>query len=264
MTDTEFRLPRRDRAPDARGLRKIVSASKRKAIIGAGLLLAPLIDRALSRWSLLEDRPVYDPSLFPWVARLEENWATIRDEADQVLGDRSALPPVRTISPDHGRIATDDGWKSFVLWGYGLRSEANCARCPKTAKYLDEIPGLLSAMVSVLDPHCHIPRHIGPTKAIVTAHLGLRIPRQPDRCRMQIADVDHVWQEGRMLLFDDMYEHEVWNDTDERRVVLLLHIARPERFPGSLIRDAFIAAARNSPFIQDVRDNIEAWRQAAG
>jgi beta-hydroxylase len=115
----------------------------------------------------------------------------------------------------------------------------------------------------VLDPHCHIPRHTGLTKAIVTAHLGLRIPRQLARCHMEIADTDHVWQEGRMMLFDDMYEHEVWNDTDERRVVLLLHIKRPERFPGSLVRDAFLAVARRSPYIQDARRNIEAWRRKA-
>ncbi len=235
--------------------------AKRAAIIWLGLRLSPVIDRALSRWSKLDDQPVIDPELFDWVPELEENWTMVRHELDQVLDDKSALPPLRLISPDHSRIAIDDRWKSFFLWGYGLRSEENCARCPETARLLDRVPGLMTASFSVLDPHCHIPRHTGLTKAIVTAHLGLRIPRQPDRCHMEIADTDHVWQEGRMMLFDDMYEHEVWNDTDERRVVLLLHIKRPERFPGSLVRDAFLAVARHSPYIQDPRRNIEAWRR---
>lgn len=236
--------------------------AKRAAIIWMGLRLSPLIDRALSRWSELDDQPIIDPNLFDWVGELETNWRTIRDEADRVLGDESAMPPLRLISPDHCRIATDDGWKSFFLWGYGLRSAENCARCPQTARLLEGVPGLLSALFSVLDPHSHIPRHTGPTKAIVTGHLGLHIPQQPEGCHMEIADTDHVWQEGRMILFDDMYEHEVWNDTDERRVVLLLHIRRPERFPGSLLRDVFIAAVRHSPFIQDARRNIEDWRAA--
>ncbi len=237
--------------------------AKRAAIIWMGLRISPFVDRAVSRWSELDDNPVIEPELFDWVPELEENWTAIRDEADQVLGDTSALLPVRLISPDHGEIATDDRWKSFVLWGYGLREEENCARCPKTARLLDRVPGLLSALISVLDPHSHIPRHTGPTKAIVTGHLGLRIPSQPERCHMEIADTDHVWQEGRMILFDDMFEHEVWNDTDERRVVLLLHIKRPVRFPGSLVRDAFIGAVRRSPFIQDARRNIETWRRSA-
>jgi beta-hydroxylase len=236
--------------------------AKRAAIIWMGLRFSPLIDRALSRWSELNDQPVIDPGLFDWVPELEQNWMAIRNEADQILGDKSALPPLRLISPDHCQIATDDRWKSFVLWGYGLRSEENCARCPETARLLERVPGLLTALFSVLDPHSHIPRHTGPTKAIVTGHLGLRIPRQPERCHMEIADTDYVWQEGRIILFDDMYEHEVWNDTDERRVVLMVHIKRPERFPGSLVRDAFLAAARHSPFIQDARRNIENWRRS--
>ncbi len=236
--------------------------AKRAAIIWMGLRVSPLIDRALSRWSELDDDPVIDPEIFDWVPELERNWGAIRDEADQVLGDISATPPLRLISPDHSLIATDDRWKSYFLWGYGLRSEDNCARCPTTARLLEQIPDLLTALFSVLDPRSHIPRHTGPTKAIVTGHLGLHIPQQPDKCHMQIADNDHVWQEGRMVLFDDMYEHEVWNDTDERRVVLMLHIKRPERFPGSLVRDAYLAAVRHSPFIQDARRNIEDWRRA--
>ena len=92
--------------------------AKRAAIIWLGLRFSPVIDRALSRWSELDDQPVIDPELFDWVPELEKNWTTVRDEVDQVLGDKSALPPLRLISPDHCRIATDDRWKFFVLWGY--------------------------------------------------------------------------------------------------------------------------------------------------
>ena len=236
--------------------------ARRAALIWMGLHFSPVIDRALSHWSELDDNPVIDPQRFDWVPELEAKWTTIRAEADRVLGDKSALAPMRAISPDHRGVVTDDDWKTFVMWGYGIRVEENCARCPATARLLENIPGLLSALFSVLDPHSHIPRHTGPTKAIVTGHLGLRIPRQPERCHMQIADTDHVWQEGRMFLFDDTYEHEVWNDINEHRVVLMLHIKRPERFPGNLVLDAFIAAARHSPDVQDARRNIETWREA--
>ena len=189
--------------------------AKRAAIIWVGLRFSPVIDRVLSRWSELDDQPVFDPELFDWLPELEKNWTTVRDEWDHVLGDKSALPPLRLISPDHGLIATDDRWKSFVLWGYGLRSEENCARCPETARLLERVPGLLSALFSVLDPHCHIPRHTGLTKAIITGHLGLHIPHHPDRCHMEIADTDHVWQEGRMILFDDIHPTALHGSADQ-------------------------------------------------
>jgi ornithine lipid ester-linked acyl 2-hydroxylase len=51
----------------------------------------------------------------------------------------------------------------------------------------------------------------------------------------------------------------VWNDTEDHRVVLLLHLKRPLRFPGSLVRDALFAVMRASPFVRDGVRNIERW-----
>ena len=47
-----------------------------------------------------------------------------------------------------------------------------------------------------------------------------------------------------IVIFDDMNSHEVWNDTHEVHIVLLLYLKRPSRFPGSAIRDFLVAALR--------------------
>ena len=65
-----------------------------------------------------------------------------------------------------------------------------------------------------------------------------------------------------MVVFDDMYPHEVWNDSNEDRVVLLLHVKRPQRFPGCLVRDGFFSALRRSSFVQDGLRNLEQWEKA--
>jgi beta-hydroxylase len=39
------------------------------------------------------------------------------------------------------------------------------------------------------------------------------------------------WSEGQALIFDDTFNHEVWNDTDGYRVVLFVDFARPLRQP---------------------------------
>ena len=106
------------------------SQMDRGAITWAGLRL---LDRVLARYSTIPDHQVFPNSLFPWTARLEENWAVIRSEADEVLRDRRSIPPLRMLSPDHDSIAIDDRWRSFFLWGYGLRWKPNCERCPETA-----------------------------------------------------------------------------------------------------------------------------------
>ncbi len=242
----------------------MATRSRRRAVlVWTGLRLLAVADRVLARFSTVENRPVYDTASFPWLERLEDNWQVIRAEADTALTDLGRVPPLRAISPDHDLIATDDRWRSFFLWAYDTRWERNCRRCPQTVRLLDGVPGLLSAFFSVLEPGAHIPRHTGPTKAILTAHLGLHVPGDGKACRMRVDAQDVRWQDGKAIVFDDMYPHEVWNDTDEPRVILLLHVKRPQRFPGTLVRDGLFAALKSSPFVQDGLRNLERWEEEA-
>jgi beta-hydroxylase len=76
---------------------------------------------------------------------------------------------------------------------------------------------------------------------------------------MQVGQREVTWEEGRLLVFDDMYPHEVWNDSNEVRIVLLLQVRRPERFPGSLLRDGFFAILRRSSLVADAWRNLNDW-----
>jgi hypothetical protein len=131
-----------------------------------------------------------------------------------------------------------------------------------TAQMLEQIPNLLTAFYSVMLAGAHVPHHTGPTKAILTAHLGLIIPLKRDRCHMEVAEHDVIWEQGKVVVFDDMYPHEVWNDTDEDRIILLMHLKRPLRFPGTWLRDLFFAILRASPFVKDGVRNLERWEKA--
>mgnify|MGYP003309273515 CR=1 FL=1 len=65
-------------------------------------------------------------------------------------------------------------------------------------------------------------------------------------CRIRVGAEWRTWAEGRCLLFDDSFEHEVRNDTDRARVVLLLRFFHPDLAPaqrGAACRDAIEAKA---------------------
>jgi beta-hydroxylase len=233
--------------------------SPRQALLRLGKDMRPLIDRTIARHSEVGDPAVFDPDVFPHARELEANWETIRDEADRVLAGSKRLPGVETISPDHGRISDGDGWRSFFLYGYGYPVESAVRQCPRTAALVSRIPNLLSAFFSIMEPGQRLKPHHGPTKAIITWHLPLRVPARSADCRIKIAGRWHEWHEGRSLIFDDTYRHEVRNDTDETRVILLIHLRRPVRFPGSLVSGGFLNAIRASPFVQDARRNQQAW-----
>jgi aspartyl/asparaginyl beta-hydroxylase (cupin superfamily) len=224
-----------------------------------GRRLQPMVNRAVAHASLVGDRPLHDKRDFSWIAALERNWDDIHREAVAALKDMTAVPPLAEISPDHRDIAPADKWRSFFLYGYGYREEANIRRCPRTDALLGTIPGLNSAFFSVLAPGAYIPPHVGVTKAIMTCHLGLAVPRDGARCTMRVADRTVQWHPGQALVFDDTYEHEVANDTDEIRVVLLIQFRRPVRRSGRLIGGLFLWAVRRSRFVQDARRSVREW-----
>lgn len=219
------------------------------------------LDRVIARSSLIPNDPVLDPAVFPWTAMLRANWEAIRAEAEALLPRMDEVPPLRSVSPDHQRIARTDLWKSFFLYGYGYRMDENCVRCPQTAALVSRIPDLNSAFFSILLPGMHIRSHRGPTKGLVTCHLGLMVPKG-DTVRMQVADRIVGWREGECLVFDDTYRHEVWHEGDSPRIVLLIQVKRPLRAPGRQIAGLFLAGIRRSPFVQEGRRNMAAWEKA--
>lgn len=234
---------------------------KRSFIYRAGKRARPLFDRVIARSSLISTDPIIDPSDLPWTEEVRARWRTIRAEAEQLIQGLGEIPPLRVMSPDHRRIARHDLWKAFFLYGYGYKVDRNCARCPATAAIVERIPDLNSAFFSILLPGTRIEPHVGPTKGLVTCHLGLFVP--PDGgCRMRIHDREVGWAEGECLVFDDTYRHEVTHAGDTPRVVLLIQVKRPLKAPGRQIADVFLAGIRHSPFVQEARANMDKWEQA--
>ncbi len=219
------------------------------------------IESLVPQYSKVGESIFFSKEQFPWVDLLEANWKVIREELDEVMEYADALPNFQDISPRQSRIANDNLWKTFFFCAFGFKSKQNCDRCPETAKLLEKIPGLKVAFFSILAPGKHIPEHRGKHKGLIRYHLGLKVPEPKEACRIRIEDQIAYWEEGKSLLFDDTYYHEVWNDTNDYRVVLFLDIARPLRFPLSLVNWLACTVISLSPIVQVARGNHEDWEK---
>ena len=221
----------------------------------------PPLERWLGRSSKVGDQPFFDTDTFPWARTLEADWRSIRAELDTVLEDQEHLPNFQDISVDQATMTTDDRWKTYFLYGYGFRSEANCARCPQTAKLCEQIPGMKTAMFSILAPGKHLPAHKGPYKGVMRYHLGLLIPEPATECAIRVEHETRHWAEGKSMIFDDTYEHEAWNHTDKTRVVLFVDFVRPLRQPARLVNRLVLWAIAYSPFIGDAKRRHLDWEK---
>ena len=190
-------------------------------------------------------------------SRLEENPA----ELDAVMVYRDQMPSFQDILKEVGTIQTDNDWKTFFLAGIGMDCSENAARCPESMRLLGKIPGMKTAFFSILSPHKHIPAHRGAYNGVLRFHLGLLVPEPRENVRIRIGEQYHSWNEGEALIFDDSFNHEVWNDTDGYRVVLFVDFARPLRQPWHWLNERFLNIGALAPFLREAGKKQAAWQK---
>ena len=164
---------------------------------------------------------------------LEESWGEIKQEIESVINSGKTLPKFHEVDDGQEYISDNDGlsWSLLNLLLYEMWHEKNCDLCPKTTSILRGLSSVKSAYFSILAPGKHIPPHKGPYKGIIRYQLALSVPKNGE-CKIIVDDKDCFWEEGKSVLFDDTYTHEVINNTNEVRIALLLDIKR--EIPGFL------------------------------
>ena len=210
----------------------------------------PVLERPLDTYSQVGAGTFFDPADFPWIADVEAALPAIQAELADVLTERESIPLFQDLIPSQASLTSDDKWRTFTFYGYGVSHDANIERCPETARISRSIPGMTTSFFSILAPGKHIPPHRGFYKGVLRYHLGLQIPAEAEQCRIRVGDDIRHWTEGGSLVFDDTFEHEVWNDTDEERVVLFVDFLRPLPQPLRTINTGVVKAIGYSPEIR--------------
>jgi aspartate beta-hydroxylase len=189
----------------------------------------------------LPDLPYHDPQLQPWARQLQAGWTDLRDEACELLGRAQNFESFLGLKPGEvrpeyiGGDGPNPAWDAFFFYRHGERFDAHHARCPKTSALLESLPLCRVAnqapevCFSVLRPGSHIKAHHGVTNSRLVMHVPLVVP--PD-CALNIVGVgEHAWREGELMMFDDTYQHEAWNRSDQTRVILLMDCWNPHLTP---------------------------------
>ena len=210
-----------------------------------------------TRFSQVETTPFIDPRQFEWHELVTSESTKVQSELKAVLS-AGAIPSWEEIIEESRPLSDDDQWRTYIFYVYGQRFEKQCNECPDTARLLQEIPGMKTAFFSILSPGKRLPPHRGLYRGVMRYHLGLLVP-QHGECGIRVGDQTATWEEGVGIMFDDTYEHEVWNDTKETRVILWLDITRPMKFPFNIINSGIITTIGWSPTVRRMRKKQVAW-----
>ncbi|MGF1592704.1 MAG: aspartyl/asparaginyl beta-hydroxylase domain-containing protein [Kiloniellaceae bacterium] len=236
-------------------------ARRRKAVKKTGKRLIRRLRGFLADQSLVSNDPVLDPAEFAFLKPFEDHWEEINGELQEILKHKESVPAFEEVSTDQMKIARDRQWRTFILFGFGSKLQKNCAHAPRTTNLLEQVPHLQTAWFSILEPGYHITAHKGVTKGILRCHLGLVVPDRREDCWMRVDDKKYSWETGKVLVFDDTYDHEVLNDTGQPRVVLLFDFERPMRFWGRLLNRLFIQGLKLTAYYQEPKRRLKTFEE---
>lgn len=223
-----------------------------------GMAAAKLANRVFHLAVDGDRRPAFHniDSIRPELRILDRNFAVIRNELDAVLAEKASIPRYHEITAREtyisGTIDPDKDWRVFMLRTPVGIPRKNQLKCPRTTELTGQIPGIVQAFFSILDPGKSIPAHCGPYLGYLRYHLALRVP-QNDPPTMRVKDTIHRWEEGKSIVFDDSLEHEVYNRSDDTRVVLIVDFLRPMNF---LAHSLNVALLKLTPFSEEAREAL--------
>ncbi|XP_069368387.1 aspartyl/asparaginyl beta-hydroxylase isoform X17 [Paralichthys olivaceus] len=190
---------------------------------------ASVWQRSLYNVNGLKAQPWWTPTETGYtdlVKTLERNWRTIRDEALAVMDQNTGL-----FVPEEENLREKGEWGQYTLWQQGRKDGNSCQGVQKTCSLLErytEATGCKRGQIkfSVMQPGTHVWPHTGPTNCRLRMHLGLVIPKHG--CRIRCTNQTREWEEGKVLIFDDSFEHEVWQDADSYRLIFIVDVWHPE------------------------------------
>lgn len=193
---------------------------------------------------------------FPWVDQLEGAFPEIKAEVKGLLNEqgmpRSWLRVGQERASQDGDIIAPGGeWREFLLYSAQDTSPSTAnpevlQAFPKTCQLLESLLPTAVAMakigvgeiiLSAIAPGTKLTPHCASSNVRLTCHMGLVCP---EGAKVRVGESWGTWQEGRCIFFDDSYEHEVVNDSDQVRIVLLIRFWHPE-LPAERWRDTLDA-----------------------
>lgn len=177
----------------------------------------------------LRSMPWWDastPLIAPVTSWMEEHFGAILEEANASTRPESKDVEAYPHLTLEGELA--DGWDVVFLCKSGARKPDVIAKHPTMAAMLEQFPrlGVFEFFVSRLAPGTHLVPHCGTNNLVLTIHLPLITP--DGDCAISVAGDSRRWETGRTIAFDDSFEHEAWNRTDEDRVALLASFVHPD------------------------------------
>jgi aspartyl/asparaginyl beta-hydroxylase (cupin superfamily) len=180
----------------------------------------------------LSAEPFRDPSDYPAVAQLEAGFAAIAEEAGRLQPEDYLTYFPRGVPDSEAMASAQPGmWKLFLFAHMGGQVQSSIQKCPRTyeivsglSDYCGDYPWC-DALFSLHTPGTRLMPHCSIDNLRIRIHLGIDIPEGSE---IRVDQETRRWQAGKCMVFDESFEHETWNETQQNRLVLIVDVWHPD------------------------------------
>ena len=201
-------------------------------------------------------RPGVEARPFWKLEELDPAFRTLEEAAPEILAELESIRQSGAWLPYWGARGardeplhdrdSDSPWNAWFFYHpFKGRFAANHERCPVTSRVLEALPGLCRrelVLFSALVPGSVVPPHQGPFNGRLRVHLALT---GSEGCYLRVGTQIRQWKDGKVLVFDDSFEHQVCHDGPSTRVVLMMNVLQPGLPEADVVNRA--ALGKNVP-----------------
>ncbi len=172
-------------------------------------------------FKILKSKPWFE--IDKWSHYLENNYNIIKNE---FVSSRCKI----LEHPGNQMLAEKGEWSSITLIGAKGKNMKYESIFPDTFSILKDMPvnetfGFVA--FSKLTPGTHLKAHTGSSNLRLRYHLGINVP-EPNLVKIRVGNETRSWEEGKCIIFDDSFEHEVNHNGTKDRIVFIVDLWHPQ------------------------------------
>ena len=142
------------------------------------LKMSDMILRRMPRLPLGGDDAL---KIFPVLGELRKSHDKIKADLQYLLSHHEAIPALHEVHPRDLYVA-GRAWRTFLLKIWGHEVKENATAVPDAYAAINRIPGVHTALFSILAGGAEIEPHRGSAAGVIRFHYPLIVPTEPEKC----------------------------------------------------------------------------------
>lgn len=160
------------------------------------------------------------------------------------------------ISKEQVELNRDKMWQVLPIFGFSKFNKNILTDFPILCSLIKKHRNSITlAIFSTTNSGKNIPRHQGNNHGVLRLQLGIDI-KEPEKCILKVEQKSFVLKENEFLIFDDTFEHELINQSDYERTVLIIDYYKKLPFIYNVLNKYLIFKLGKSNYVQSVFNKL--------